>query len=741
MLEFYIHDLFRQEVIEAKKMDNIGLLCEKIESCMLENRPETIKKLNSYNTPLYRFRERDYRIIFSKFENQIKLLSYVKKDENTYKKDYSNRSFEENKFKQHQKKKIVFSEEQKTTLEKLCKKNKTDFIHFIRGVPGSGKSYLGSKYVIDKIKISPEEAFVIILPNSKLRQIYIKELLQNKISVNENDFLFDFKKGSVSIITLRELYEHEFHDFFENEEMRVTLINAIEKEKRYSKELCLYSTEFIYSIIQAFFYEPNSSNFGNRKDSLNADYLVIIEKISKATSRILKNVDKEFLKQSYASKLMNKLEFGDSKFRKKLELLNTEFSIIIDEIQDLLYEEWLGFVNLIIDRNKNLAPYSTLVCMGDEKQRITLSGFCWALISSTITEKLKEQGFNTNILDNQLTYNYRVPKETALLIEEIDKKTEFKGKRKVDSLDVEKCNNSDGCNLLLDFEIDTFIELIEFQNELTGTIIIHDSDRLLATKMLNILNPEKFTILTVTEAKGTEWNRAILVNPFKYSNFNKTLSAEENFKIYTMLTRTTDVNYFLIDSQSERDFLLRTFNPIKKIGQSEFVKSISVIDIVDEKRKIKYSIEKKIQRNETVSDINVLLLKYIELHDLDNNYYWFGELLEIFKENSFSYTRDLCLKSLNNHVENSLLKALWLCIHNDYYLAYKEVEHTKDENFLNLLSNLISTNIFSQFLRESEKNYSDLHTEIFLNINNYSQERIFENYINKKIEAIRKELN
>ncbi len=743
MMEFYIHDSFRTEVVEAKRMDNTGIICERIESCIKENRPEVIKKLNSFKTPLYRFKERDYRIIFSKIENQIKLLSYVKKDENTYKKDYSSRVFEENKFQKHKKKKIIFSDEQKSTLDKLCRQSKTDFIHFIRGVPGSGKSYLGSKYVIDKILINPEEAFVIILPNSKLRQIYIKELLQSNITVNENDFLFDFKKGSVSIVTLRELYEYEFDNYHENERMRKTLENAIEKERRYSKELCLYSTEFIYSIIQTFFYEPSVVNLKNKKDSLNADYLIVIEKLSKAINKVLENVNKEYLKQSFAAKLMNKLEFGDCKFTQKLELAKTEVSIIIDEIQDLMYEEWMGFVNYVIDRNKKVSSWSTLVCMGDEKQRITLSGFCWALISSTVTEKLKEQGFDKNIIDNQLTYNYRVPKETALLIQEIDKKTEFKGKRKVDSLEVEKCNNNTGYNMLMDFEIDTFFELIELHSELSGTIIIHDSDKLLITRMINLLDSERFTILTVTEAKGTEWNKAILVNPFKYSNFNKVISAEENFKIYTMLTRTTEVNYFLIDSRIEREFLLKSFDSVKKVDKTKFVENISVIDVVDQKRKIRYSIEKKIIRNDKIIDLNLQLLKYIELHELDLNYYWFGDLLELFKENKLLYTRDQCLNSLNIHTSNefyTLLKVLWLCIHNDYYLAYKEVEHREDKKLLEVLNNYVSTHIFSQFLKDSEHNHSDLHIEVLTNLHKYSQEKIFENYINSKIETIRREL-
>jgi hypothetical protein len=630
---------------------------------------------------------------------------------------------------------IRFSTQQDVVLKRM--RDSTNKFFIVEGTPGTGKSILAAHLALETIE-DEEKTVLIITPNERLIQIYEFYLLNNGIEkerINRYGRNSIFK-NKINIATLKDVTER-----FVPESKSTSQADAIEalRENHKILQLCNFQDKpkLLYEYYNAFFNEQDEIIKYSKKDALFNIYIEKILNIHTFISELTGylNEKKIISRRHVGYKFMREVINHDNSDLLKFVQGGNHLTLIIDEIQDLLSPEWNAFLNLFVAANKTAHPSLRFAVLGDEKQRVTISGFTWVDFTSKIYEVLNKE-FTKVILKNDinketLRENYRVPKSVATFIESMDAITEDKDSRHVLAIKPEYCTSEGERIKIIQSSDKELIRAFDDYNSQNKTDISSDSKLLLVTENIKIkdkyIAKKELEILSLYEVKGTEFDHLVLLNPFQDTfgaNFtDKTkLITDENYKLYTLFTRTrnaltvilnkNEMNWFqqlfeesikrgTVEIISESDEVIA----LKKILEDNGLESLTHESIIKLNiNRIKKVLEEPNYSQPTFySSINSCLLKILVYPFL------FTPLIFTLKEEiSVSLIN---YSSLNNALRNSsidrdLLIICWAYINQEPFVMWRYLSQLQNEELKYKIRYTINSEFGSEFhaLHDTYKN-------------------------------------
>lgn len=409
-------------------------------------------------------------------------------------------------------------------------------IYTMQGAAGTGKTTLAIHLALEAVDqgLFP----IIILPNQNLVRIGIDSLIafNSKLKVHSN--FTDTEQADLAVFTRDDLIhqlsgdsERLLSSRLANQEVHKIVHRNIRKKYSMIKDLNLYH-------LYCGFIGEHSYGVSTR-DALSQGYIEALKFLEMYSEKISESLNgKDFISQ--AQRASNNLE------RQQTQLHDfagdRSFLTIIDEVQDYYWTQLL--VLLKLSQTNNLQAPAFL--LGDENQRVTLSGFSWA----TLAQRIK-QSFNCvpqKILLPSKNYRNTTSISNAanfILLNAFDRKQyALKARHFPQPSQPENCFDIGVLPRLIQVDSDWFKSLlqelshkfIDQDNSTRYVFIVRDED--LQDDLINKVsqdNQSQAVIYTVTEAKGQEFDAAILVFPFRLKK--NQLSVDDLYDWYTSFTR------------------------------------------------------------------------------------------------------------------------------------------------------------------------------------------------------------
>ncbi|MBI5662127.1 MAG: hypothetical protein HZC46_08265 [Ignavibacterium album] len=672
---------------------------------------------------------------------------------------------------------IKFDNDQNHTIESIL--DPSQIISSIKGTPGSGKTILGAEISLKMAEWKNGNTILIIVPNKRLianYKNYIKANYENDVENVLNIFEkeeWTLRKQSINLMAMEEFTEL-VTGFSIFEQMR-----QCENLLKENIPLLKIFTEFdnarqIIEFYDAFFDDKNVVIEYPHKDPLNKIYQSKIENLRSNITKV-GNLFKEknvLTRKDIAYILGNKLLEDDNQFKKFLALGNS-LTIIIDEVQDFIYPEWLTFINFCIESySLNDFGKIKLIFLGDEKQRITTSGFAWSIFNTKIKNLLihKLPEYKELKPEMRLDRNYRVTKEIAKFLEFVDNETIQNKERKVEAVTAEKCRYSkekvhifNGDIKLLERSLKRFVDNNDYIKKDIKVIIISENDKVSQQIELK----ENIELLSLFAAKGLENNIIILLNPFKeiVNKNDKMIDTDQNYKIYTMATRSNNLLIILLDSDEyywirnkvsenelsnyveihaeHEDVVSNIENLFSKVGLDELDDETSKQIILNRIREM--LVEKRfLVYEKRYSELNDILLKSKKYNDI------IEDILDLFDEyiSFLEIDFDLLNQSFQFSEENiKYLLLFWYFANREYI---KAMNIAREFNFNNLSARIskkisgaeqkfyqnISEIILNQNIQENNNFYLEIQDYFKTHSEAKSESDIIISYFNLKIKSI-----
>ena len=610
---------------------------------------------------------------------------------------------------------VSFSQEQKSLLQKI--KNSTNRFVVVNGMPGSGKSILAAESAL-KLSKEQDETVLIITPNERLIRVYESYLINNGVAkekinrYSRNSLL----KSHINIATLKDLMIKIIPEFDQaNSHHAVDVLRKNDKICR----LCGFADDpkTLLDFYNAFFDENDEIIEYPDKDALLPLYedciLRISENITEITKYLQTNkaVSRRQIAYDFMREIVNPVQSDILNF----VMAGNYLTVIIDEVQDLLFAEWNAFLKLFAATNRSSISHLRCIVLGDEKQRVTLSGFTWSGFKSTVHEVISREFPNAKISDGSaylanetLLKNYRVPKNVALFIEALDGITEKNGSRHVLTIKPEDCeSNGQKVKCIQTSEKELVRAVIRYNQDQKVDSVGNDAKLLVVSenpKVRETLSARTdLEVLSLYEVKGTEYDHLVLLNPFKDTlgdgiKTNSNLKSDENYKLYTLLTRTRNALTVIV-SRDELAWLQRIFAGVIDRGDIEIVPAvdevIALYDILRDNGLESLSVENILQialnrldrllqeanysQPQFYLEVNTMLLKVKE------HPFLLEPLLAALKA-GISISRlnyPLLNNSLKgNHSDCELLIACWAFINNEPMVMKHYIQSIPDEELI-----------------------------------------------------------
>ncbi|BAQ66602.1 PhoH family protein [Geminocystis sp. NIES-3709] len=448
--------------------------------------------------------------------------------------------------------------EQKQLIKNL--KTKESLVYQIQGTAGTGKTTLAF-FLADKL-ITENIFPIIITPNKSLKKFGYHCLK----SLNPDAIILD----------------DEFQENLENQNYDIALFSRDELIQKLAGENypaltasqgCKIMREYlqkrhhginnyhhinIYGILQSFIIGESLSYPLTDKDALTTNYKNIIDflrKIWRPENATIFGSRDAF---SYSNKAFKNLLSNIQWFQSLTQ--NKPILLIIDEVQDFYWFQLKIFLDLA--NNYNLSV--TVIILGDENQRVIISGFSWANFRTIFAQNFHHR---TLLEEIKLSQNFRNTKQIAsvakyFLEEAFIKQIQLNNRKLPPIGDPYKCydeglkpklikvNISWLKNLLNCLEhqdnsqekIETFNEIVFLKRDLL-TFSDHD----LTEKIVELEKAEKIIIYSISEAKGQEFEAIVILFPFEI-NKNQ-LGFDDLFQWYTAITRARYYESILVTEE------------------------------------------------------------------------------------------------------------------------------------------------------------------------------------------------
>lgn len=634
-------------------------------------------------------------------------------------------------------------------------------VSYVKGVPGSGKTVLGQEVSVKAILHNM--AVLVVVPNIKLVNYYREYLISNnvnrqKINPIDSSGVLQIIEGHVTIVSFRYLLRAILPNLsIENERIKAEKVFSRPQIRNFFDEFS--SAQEILDFYNAFFDIGGRQIAEIEKDAISKEFKNKIRQLDREKYRIKKILNENNLRtRKEIAKLFFKTFNDVSKNPIALYVEGGKpLFIIIDEIQDFIYEEWNGFVNFALKNKAAKEPKVRLLFLGDEKQRITISGFSWTFFKNQIHNKVTHK-------EIELKDNFRVTKQIAKFVYLIDNLTQNNKERHVTSINEEDCKYSKGkVNILQGSLLTIENALSQLKSEINEgqKAIVITNDGSSENKNIELLKPY--------EAKGIEHENVFLLNPFKEFiekskiTRRKKFYADENYKLYTMATRSKNALTVLLNKEEYQWFseVYRKYelndaielHPtsvssvmiVKKIIENIGLENISLENLIETlNNKIDFVVRHK-RDVHLFNDLNEIILTAFQ------NPKSILEVVEILRDIdifSFNSLNDLdeSIESMENGSKKQKVILFWQLYNKEFVKASRKAKKISMKLY-NEIKN-ITKNKYSKYLlymyEQLDKTNSpyfptDLHKEFFDYFNRNSNQKpenqiIFDFFKNKLVE-------
>ncbi len=649
---------------------------------------------------------------------------------------------------------IDFNNDQKKLLNNYHKNN--NVITCITGIPGSGKTVLGaeiSKRCLDK---NEEATVLIVIPNVRLVSFYKRYLLANEIA-EENiieivDYLH-FRNGAIYITTFKNLIKLiEGKINYEPIQDESKIIQLLKESKYWGAIKSSFNDEKeVLDFYNAFFDENEELINYPDKDAFSPIYSDKFEKLGQYTkkySQLFKDNGIATRKGIAYSFLKNLLSNKDNTLY-SFTAAGNQLTIIVDEVQDLIGAEWRALVDFCAEQI-NKKNGIKLIFLGDEKQRVTVSGFSWTNLSKYVYSININRDFTG---PKKLSKNHRVTQQVADFIAFIDSITNERGTRRVVSIKKTDCIFSKERVNVLCADLRNLERAIgRIVKESTQNYILNKEAKAIViteeyTNNIKNLNNEMIEIVNLYDSKGTEYESVFLLNPFRNILPSKELDVEQNYKLYTMCTRSRNSLTILLDtdeyewfeailknSQIENSIILHPKEGDSVTVLEQIIDNVGLEEITEEN----YFVVLMNRLSKVIKTLNPnSKIFYDEVNDLIiRGYLYPSKLEDIIRDLNDNLRRiDINFDQLNNSIsgfddeKKSVLLFVWFVFNREFitarYLAY---QNNLASDLIEYVENLINSGI-SNKSKILLKYLNDLESKKTIRFENYYEEKYCEFFI------------
>ncbi|WP_017294453.1 PhoH family protein [Geminocystis herdmanii] len=484
--------------------------------------------------------------------------------------------------------------EQKQLIQEI--KTNESPVYQIQGTAGTGKTTLAF-FIADKL-IAEDIFPIIITPNKSLKKFGYNSLksLNPEVIILDDEFQENLahQQYNIALFSRNELIQklaNEIYPVLTASQGCKIMRESLQKRNH---QINNFTNINIYGILQSFILGKNLNYPLNCKDGLTVTYQDIINFLQEIWKEKNFSIFNERDAFSYSQKALNNL----SQNLQWIQLLtkNKPILLILDEVQDFYWFQ----LKIFLDLANNYHLPVTIIILGDENQRVIISGFSWANFRTIFADNYpRRQLFN----EIQLSQNFRNTKQIAsvakYILEEAFSQQIKSNNRKLPSIgNPDKCYDEGLKPRLIKIDNNWFKNLLnclgnDKNTEVeTGGIneivflkrdLFNFTDEDLNEKISYLEKQEKIIIYSISEAKGQEFEAVIILFPFQISK--NQLGYDDLFQWYTAITRAryyesifiTEKEWYWLQNNAENSYKLSILFDIQdKITPESFAEELRI---------------------------------------------------------------------------------------------------------------------------------------------------------------------
>lgn len=456
--------------------------------------------------------------------------------------------------------------EQKQLIQNI--KTNESPVYQIQGTAGTGKTTLAF-FIADKL-ISENIFPIIITPNKSLKKFGYHSLksLNSQVIILDDEFQenLENQEYDIALFSRNELIQklaHEIYPVLTASQGCTIMRESLQKGHH---KIHNFTNVNIYGILQSFILGENLNYPVKDKDGLTVTYQNIISFLKEIWKEKNLTIFNERDAFSYSQKALNNLSQNLQWFQSLTK--NKPILLILDEVQDFYWFQ----LKIFLDLANNYHLPVTIIILGDENQRVIISGFSWANFRDIFPKSYPHHQLIDEI---KLSQNFRNTKQIAsvakYILEEAFTQQIKSNSRKLPSIgNPEKCYDEGLKPRLIKIDDNWFKHLLdclaEEKNSEEKTASVNEivflkrdlftfADEDLNEKISQLEKTEKIIIYSISEAKGQEFEAVIILFPFQI-NKNQ-LGFDDLFQWYTAITRARYYESILV-SEKEWNWLQNT---------------------------------------------------------------------------------------------------------------------------------------------------------------------------------------
>ncbi len=444
-------------------------------------------------------------------------------------------------------------------------------IYRIQGAAGTGKTTVGLYLAAKAVEqgIYP----IVILPNANLVRFAENSLL----SLNQNLSIYprtsESTQTDLTVIDwgrLRALLsgDHEQTLSSLKTHQAIDEVIKIKAGQQYEKIQNINFRHLYYGFVCDGSYGQNS------RDGVSSTYHEAIQVLDRWKENISEQLaGRDLLGQIH--RIRTNLLEGQNKFQSIIQ--DKPILFIIDEVQDYYWFELSTILQLSLSQN-NQAP---VFLLGDENQRVTVSGFTWSALSRQLLQEFGCQAEALNPLQRNFRNTASIAKVAQYILEEaFDLRQITNRARRFPPVSrPEDCYEEGSIPKMVVISEDWLSRLVQSlnaQNNEDGdhskyVFIIREEDTENTPVSQYVKDvDDSIVAYTIKEAKGQEFDAAIILYPFRLRR--EQLSVDDLYDWYTSFTRARRYMALLI-SQDELSWLedhVREKSSIRDIFDIEY---------------------------------------------------------------------------------------------------------------------------------------------------------------------------
>lgn len=455
-------------------------------------------------------------------------------------------------------------------------------IYRIQGAAGTGKTTVGLYLAAKAVEqgIYP----IVILPNSNLVRFAKKSLLSLNQELSIRSSASESTKTDLAVIdwrNLRSLLSDSYDQPLSILEANQAIDQVIKPRAghQYKKIQGMNFCHLYYGFVCDGSYGKSS------RDAISSTYGEAIQILEQWKEKISKDLSGCDL-LSQIQRIKADLVGNHSKFQNISQ--GKPLLFIVDEVQDYYWFELSAILEFSLSQN-NQAP---LLLLGDENQRVTASGFTWAALSRQLKQELDCGAVELNPLKRNFRNTASIAKVAKYILQEaFELNSVTHGARQFPPpSEPEDCYEEGSIPKLVVVDDDWLRSLIQSlddqnmedddQSRYVFIIRQEDTENALIHQYIEGID-NRIVAYTIKEAKGQEFDAAIIFHPFKLKR--NQLVVDDLYDWYTSFTRarrymalliSQDELSWLKENLKEETSLERVFDIEKDIIPSVFAEQI-----------------------------------------------------------------------------------------------------------------------------------------------------------------------